>query len=261
MDNRVLAIASHPDDAEFLCAGTLALLRQKGWGIHIATMTAGDCGSKELDKKQISQIRKKEAAKSAAILDGGYEWLGSEDLYIFYDRPTILRVVTHMRKIQPQLVLTMSPSCYMIDHEITSMLAQTACFAGGMVNIETPGIPPMDFIPHLYYADPLEGKDKFGEIITPTTMVDITSAMEIKTDMLACHESQREWLRQHHGMDEYIHSMKRLAEDRGSIMGVKYAEGFRQHLGHAFPQNNLIRDVLSPWVHQDPSASPLNNSQ
>ena len=245
MDKRVLTIASHPDDAEFLCAGTLALLHNQGWEIRIATMTAGDCGSKELDRNKISEIRKKEAANSAKILEGTYEYLGSEDLFILYDRPTLIRVIAHLRKIQPQLVLTMSPACYMLDHEITSRLAQTACFAGGIVNIETPGIPPMDFIPHLYYADPLEGKDKYGEQIIPTTLVDITSVIEIKTEMLACHKSQREWLRQHHGMDEYILSMKRLAEERGQRMGVKYAEGFRQHLGHAYPQNNLIQEELN----------------
>jgi LmbE family N-acetylglucosaminyl deacetylase len=132
----------------------------------------------------------------------------------------------------------------MVDHEITSKLAQTACFGGGIVNIETPGIAPLEYIPHLYYADPLEGKDKFGNQVKPTTVVDITTVMDIKTEMLGSHKSQREWLRQHHGMDEYIISMKRLAEQRGRIMGVKYAEGFRQHLGHAYPQNNLILEEL-----------------
>ena len=39
-----LAILAHPDDAEFLCAGTLVRLAcERGWSIHIATMTPGDC--------------------------------------------------------------------------------------------------------------------------------------------------------------------------------------------------------------------------
>ncbi|MFA4016852.1 MAG: hypothetical protein RUDDFDWM_001963, partial [Candidatus Fervidibacterota bacterium] len=41
MPERVLAFMAHPDDAEFLCAGTLALLHQIGYEVHIATMTAG----------------------------------------------------------------------------------------------------------------------------------------------------------------------------------------------------------------------------
>ena len=212
-------------------------------------MTAGDCGSKELGKKEISELRKTEAANSAKIIEAVYECLGFEDLFITYDKPSIIKVVTHIRKIRPQLVITMSPSCYMIDHEITSKLAQTACFGGGLVNIETPDHPPLDYIPHLYYADPIEGKDKFGIDIKATTLVDITSVMDIKTEMLACHKSQREWLRQHHGMDEYILSMKRQSEKRGEDILVHYAEGFRQHLGHAYPQDNLIFNELDTATH------------
>jgi LmbE family N-acetylglucosaminyl deacetylase len=39
MKKRVLAIFAHPDDVELMCAGTLSLLKKKGWEIHIATMT------------------------------------------------------------------------------------------------------------------------------------------------------------------------------------------------------------------------------
>jgi LmbE family N-acetylglucosaminyl deacetylase len=199
----------------------------------------------ELWKKEISEIRKKEAANAAAVLKGSYACQDSEDLFIAYDRPTITLLMSHIRKIRPTIVLTMSPSDYMIDHEITAQVAQSACFGAGVKNIETPGQEALGFIPHLYYCDALEGKDKFGEPIKPTTLVDITSVIDIKTEMLACHKSQREWLRQHHGMDEYLLAMKRQAESRGSEIGVQYAEGFRQHLGHAYPQNNLILEELA----------------
>ena len=244
MTKKVLAIVAHPDDAEFLLAGTLALLHNKGWEIHIATLTAGDCGSKVLAKKEISEIRMKEAATAAGILDATYACLGFEDAFITYDKPSIIKTVAQIRKTKPNLVMTMSPSCYMVDHEMTSKLVQTASFAGGLVNIETPGFAAIDYIPHLYYADPLEGKDKFGNEVMATTIVDISSVIDVKTKMLECHKSQREWLRQHHGMDEYIISMKRQAERRGKAIGVAYAEGFRQHLGHAYPQNNLLCNTL-----------------
>jgi LmbE family N-acetylglucosaminyl deacetylase len=244
MKKTALAIVAHPDDAEFLCAGTLALLHNKGWQIHMTTMTAGDCGSKVLGKKEISEIRVKEAANAARLIDAGYNCLGFEDLFILYDRPTITAVVGLVRKIQPQLVITMSPSCYMIDHEHTSKLVQSACFAAGIVNIATPGVQPLDYIPHLYYADAMEGKDKFGHPVKGTTIVDITSVMDVKTEMLACHASQREWLRQHHGMDQYILNMQQQAMATGKDIGISYAEGFRQHLGHAFPQDNLLYKEL-----------------
>ena len=40
----VLCLLAHPDDAEFQCVGTLALLREKGWRIVIATMTPEQYG-------------------------------------------------------------------------------------------------------------------------------------------------------------------------------------------------------------------------
>jgi len=39
---RVLSIHAHPDDAEILAGGTLALLAGRGHHITIATMTPGD---------------------------------------------------------------------------------------------------------------------------------------------------------------------------------------------------------------------------
>jgi LmbE family N-acetylglucosaminyl deacetylase len=248
MEKRVLAIVAHPDDAEFLCAGTLALLHQKGWEVHMATMTSGDCGTKTLSREEISSIRRKEAKNAADILHASYECLGFEDLFITYDKPSIAKVVAHIRKVNPQLVITMSPSCYMLDHEITSLLVQSGCFGGGLVNIETPGIAPIDHIPYLYYSDAIESKDRFGKRIDCSTIVDITTVVDVKAEMLACHRSQREWLQKHHGMDEYILSMKRHAENRGSDIGVLYAEGFRQHLGHAFPQDNILQAELTDLV-------------
>ncbi|MDZ7608230.1 MAG: PIG-L family deacetylase [Cyclobacteriaceae bacterium] len=249
MEKRVLAIMAHPDDIEILCAGTLALLHEKGWKVHMATMTAGDCGTKTLSKAEISAIRLEEAKNAAAILNASYECLGFEDLFITYDKPSITKLVAHIRKVKPQLVITMSPSCYMLDHEITSMLVQTGCFGGGLVNIETPGFTPLDYIPVMYYADAIEGRDRFGKGIECNTFVDITQVIDVKSDMLASHKSQREWLRQHHGMDEYILSMRRHAENRGNDIGVKYAEAFRQHLGHAFPEANLLSMELGNLTH------------
>jgi LmbE family N-acetylglucosaminyl deacetylase len=249
MNNNILAIVAHPDDAEFLCAGTLALFHQIGWNIHMATMTAGDCGSKDLKREEISQIRKTEAARSASLLEATYDCLDFEDLFIIYDKPSIIKVTSLIRKIQPDIVITMSPDCYMLDHEITSQLVQTACFGGGLVNVSTPALAPLDYIPYLYYTDAMERKDKYGKKVSSNTLVDITSVMEIKAKMLACHESQREWLRAHHGMDEYILSMQRQGELTGQEIGLKYAEGFRQHLGHAYPQDNILLDKLSGFAH------------
>jgi LmbE family N-acetylglucosaminyl deacetylase len=248
-EKTVLCIEAHPDDAEFLCAGTLALLRERGWQVHIASVTPGDCGTVQYSREEISRIRKAEAAKAAAILDGTYHCLEADDAFIMYDRPTLIKAIAVVRRVRPTIVLALSPSDYMVDHETASRLAQTACFCCGVVNIETPGAEPFEPIPHLYYTDAVEGKDKFGQEIRPGFVVDITGVMPAKKSMLCCHESQRDWLLKHHGMDEYVTMMQKLGAERGGLVGIPFAEGFRQHLGHAFPQDNILKKELGSLVH------------
>lgn len=254
MDKTVLGIFAHPDDAEFMCAGTLSLLKKKGWKIHIATMTPGDKGTAELSREEISQTRKSEAENSAAIMGATYHCLGFDDLYILYDREAINATTSLIRKIRPEIVFTASPDDYMIDHEITSNIVQTACFASGIKNMEVKE-DPWEKVPYLFYSDAMEGKNKFGRDITPSVYCDITNEIVIKEKMLSCHQSQRSWLLKHHKVDEYILSMKRFAEQRGKEINTRYVEAFRQHLGHGYPQDNILKELLGPLCIE------INNNQ
>ena len=246
----VLSLTAHPDDSEFACAGTLALLHRKGWEIHIATMTPGDGGSAQFSREKISRIRKAEAAESAKILNGIYHCLECDDIFVMYDRPTLLKAIKLMRQIRPTIVFAPSPKDYMFDHEMASRVAQAACFACGVKNVETSGAEAFEPVPYLYYVDALEGKDKFGKEIKPEILTDITSVMDIKEKMLCCHESQRQWLMVHNDIDEYIISMKEFASERGKMINCQYAEGFRQHLGHSYPQDNILKTEFDNLVHE-----------
>ena len=239
----VLAVGCHPDDVEIFCAGTLALLHEKGWQIEIATMTNGNLGSATLSKEEISKIRKGEALASAKLLNGNYYCLENDDIFLMYDPPTLLKTINLIRRVQPDIVITQSQQDYMVDHEVTGRLVQTACFSAAMKNIET-DYEPYNAIPHLYYMDAMEGHDIYGNEIKPTTIVDISTTMNIKEEMLKKHDSQRSWLMEHHGMDEYIIAMKNFSEKRGKEIGTDFGEGFRQHLGHAYPQNNILKEEL-----------------
>jgi LmbE family N-acetylglucosaminyl deacetylase len=244
MSGTALGLFAHPDDAEFMCAGTLALLRKSGWEVHIATMARGDCGSAVLDREEISGIRQTEAKKSVKLLQGTYHCLGFDDVFILYERESLKAAIELLRRIRPVVVFTHSPSDYMVDHEVTSKITQTACFAAGMRNIETGNSGIYETVPYLYYSDAMEGKDIYGKPVEPSIWIDIGTVFDIKEKMLACHKSQREWLLQHHNIDEYILSMKRFAAERGRKKNLDFAEVFRQHLGHGFPQDNLLRKVL-----------------
>lgn len=243
----VLSLGAHPDDAEFLCAGTLALLQQQGWDVHIASLASGDKGSAVLSRAEISRIRRGEGQAAADLLGGQFHCLECDDIYIAYDRETINRATALMRRVKPSLVITTSPSDYMVDHEVTSRVTQTACFASGVKNMEVDE-DPYEPVPWLYYMDPVELKDRFGQTVIPGIWVDITSVMETKVDMLCCHASQRDWLMAHHGVDEYVDMMKAGGHQRGREIQRTFAEGFRQHLGHSFPQEDLLRLVLGEWI-------------
>jgi LmbE family N-acetylglucosaminyl deacetylase len=248
MNKTVLSLMAHPDDCEFGCAGTLSLLKDKGWDIHIATMTPGDCGSVELSREKISEIRRGESANAAGILDGEYHCLECEDVFIMYDKPTLLKTIEVIRQVKPDIVFAPSPQDYFVDHENTSRLVWTACFSTGMPNVQIEGTKPVESVPYLYYADPMEGKDKFGKRIVPSVYVDISEEIGTKEKMLCCHQSQRQWLMKHHGMDKYTEMMKTFSQRRGKEINTGYAEGFRQHLGHSFPQDNILKTEFGNLV-------------
>src|SRR5262245_25650370 len=111
MPDVILSILAHPDDAEFLCAGVLARLRnEKGWEVHIATMTPGDCGSAELPPEEIGRIRREEGKQAAARIGAAYHCLEERDLLVTYNEPTLGKIVRLMRATRPRIVLTHSPA-------------------------------------------------------------------------------------------------------------------------------------------------------
>jgi len=247
MPDVILSVLAHPDDAEFFCAGTLLrLAREHGWQVHIASMTPGDCGSAEHSPDEIARIRRQEGARAAALFGATYHCLEERDLLIFYHERPLERLTRLLRTVRPRIVLTHSPADYMLDHEMTSVLVRAAVFGAPAPNfLASHQHPPaLPHIPHLYYCDAIEGKDGLGRPIQPAFRIDISTVVETKTEMLCAHASQRNWLMKHHGMDNYVQTMRDWCAFRGREAGVGFAEGFRQHLGHSYPQDNLLGQLL-----------------
>ena len=248
---RILAIHAHPDDVEILAGGTVALLAGLGHALTIATFTAGDCGSHERGPDEIAEIRKQEAARSAARIGALYFCLEMRDMAIFSDGPSRRQVVELLRQTRPQLVLTSAPSDYHCDHEAASALVRDACFAAPAPNYRTGATSParpLDAIPHLYWMDPVNGEDREGLPIDPDFVVNVADSFARKKEMLSEHASQREWLRRHHGMEDYIEAMERWTKERGRRAGLSYGEGFRQYRGHPYPQSPLLQELLGDLV-------------
>lgn len=247
MTRTALAVLAHPDDAEFLCAGTLIRLhREHGWSIHIASMTPGDCGSVEHPPEEIARIRRGEGRAAAGTIGATYHCLEERDLRVVYGEMVLEKVTRLLNAVRPEVVFTHSPDDYHLDHEQTSKIVRAATFAAPVPNFLYGRHlhPPLGHIPHLYYCDPLEGVDAFGRPVVPGFRIDISGVIADKARMLECHESQRAWLRKHHGVDNLVEEMKGWAAAQGRAAGVAYAEGFRQHLGHSYPKTNLLAELL-----------------
>ena len=245
MTKRILCLHSHPDDAEFFVGGTLALLATRGHHVTIASMTAGDCGSDVHGPEEIAEIRQREGANAAALIGAEYHTLGFYDLGIFLDDDARRRVTAALRRFRPDIVLTASPVDYHCDHEATSKLVTDSCFASSAPNYRTGGDEAaLPAIPHLYYADPAEGTDREGNVVRPHFMVDVHETFEMKREMLARHESQRDWLKRQHGMDDFLATIETWCRARATLAGLEYAEGFRQYTGHAYPSAPLLEELL-----------------
>jgi LmbE family N-acetylglucosaminyl deacetylase len=241
-----MTLLAHPDDAEILCGGTLIRLADAGWEIHVATVAAGDCGSTTLAGPEIAAVRRGEARAAAAKIEATYHCLEEPDIQVVFDKATNRKVIDLLRQIAPTLLFTHPRHDYMLDHEQVHLLARAAAFAYPIPNASQLPLLPGSAIPWLYYCDPVESRDPYTLApVVPTTYVDISAQIERKVEMLACHASQRDWLRAHHGMDEYIDAMRSFSAARGKEAGALYAEAFVQHRGHPFPQCDLLAGILA----------------
>lgn len=243
-----MCLMAHPDDCEILTGGTILLLAERGWELHVVTMTPGDCGSATLPPEQIAAIRRKEGEFGAKSLGGTYHCLESRDAYVTYNESTLRQAMLLTREIAPTLMFTHSLQCYMMDHEQTAMIARGVSFAYAVPNVTVGPTTQGSAVPYLYYADPIGRTDVYGNAVKATTYVNIQSTLARKAKALEAHESQRDWLMKHHGMDQYIEQMKQWAELRGDEAGMKAAEGFRQHKAHPYPQDCILAKELGDLV-------------
>jgi LmbE family N-acetylglucosaminyl deacetylase len=208
-------------------------------------MTGGELGTAEHPLQEIRAIRLREAAKSAGVIGAQFHSAGGYDLAVEYSAAYRRRAVRVIREVDPFLVFTHPPVDYHIDHEETSRLVWGATFAAPIPNFDC-GVPTRlaSGIPYLYYWDAFENKDHFGRPLPLSCAVEISSVLKVKVKMLACHASQRNWMRRHHHEDNYIELMKAGAKAEGERLGLKAAEGFIQHRGSSYPQDNVLKTIL-----------------
>jgi LmbE family N-acetylglucosaminyl deacetylase len=243
-----LAIAAHPDDIEFVMAGTLLLLREAGWQIHYLNVSTGEMGSTVLTAAQTRRTRLREAQAAARLLGAKWHAPFCPDLSVFYTEKNIRRVCAVVRQAKPSVVLTHALADYMEDHMITARLAVTATFARGISNYRSLPPRPASLEPCvLYHAMPHGQCTPLRVPVQPEIFIDTTSVHAKKRESLACHTSQKEWLDVTQGMDSYLATMDGFSRQLGKqARKFTYAEGWTRHLHYGFgaEDDDPLRDAL-----------------
>lgn len=249
-----IAIAAHPDDIEFLMAGTLMRLAEVGYQIHYWNLANGCCGTTQYSGEEIARIRRAEAKSSAGDMGAHFHESICNDMEVFYDKPTLAKVAAVIREVRPQIVLTHSPIDYLEDHTNSCRLAVSATFCRGMPNFVTdPPRPAIEGNTTVYHAQPYSHHDPLGKLVVPQFCVDVTSLIERKVELLDRHQSQKLWLDESQGLDSYLATLRDLDAKAGQFSDgkFKYAEGWRRHLhlGFCGPEDCPLSTALGAAVH------------
>src|ERR1041385_7477644 len=100
-----IAIVAHPDDIEFMMAGTLLLLKKAGYETHYMNVSTGNCGRIDYDSATTKKIRLKEGKKAAQILGAYFHGPLCDDVEILYDIKPLRRLAAVIREVKPNIVL------------------------------------------------------------------------------------------------------------------------------------------------------------
>jgi LmbE family N-acetylglucosaminyl deacetylase len=136
----------------------------------------------------------------------------------------------------------------MEDHTNTCRLAITAAFSRGMRNFPVdPQVEPVSNDVAVYHAQPHGNRDAMNQRVYPDIFVNIGDVLNKKTEMLAEHKSQKEWLDRSQGFNAYLDIMKGYARELGELSQQwKFVEGWRRHspLGFCTADFNPLVDLL-----------------
>lgn len=245
-----LAVFCHPDDIEFVAAGTLLQLRAAGWDVHYLHVASGNLGTTTMSPDEARDVRRGESQRAAALL--GAQWHPGlcDDLEVVYSVPLVRRLTAVVRDVAPDILLTHAPVDYMEDHMATARLAVTAAFARGMPNFGShPECAAISTDVTVYHAQPHLNREPLGGVVTPTHFVDVTGVLDDKRAALRAHASQQHWLDASQAMSSYVQTLEDLGREVGTMSGTfTFAEGWRRrlHAGYCAPEADPLRAALEP---------------
>lgn len=226
-----LVIMAHPDDAEFCCGATVRQMTDAGAVITYIVLTNGDKGNHDLSitVPELVKTRMKEQRAAAEVL-GVKEviFMGEEDGFLEPSRELRRRLVRHIRKIKPDLIICQNPEMFFSgdryinhpDHRNAGLAVLEAVFPAAGNPMFFPDLLAEGYEPHSV-------RELWICMVTePDHKIDITDLLDVKIQALRQHESQfddldelEKWIREdwaeknEAGEQRYYESFKRMRFD------------------------------------------------
>jgi len=219
----ILAFAAHPDDVELSCSGTLLHHKSLGKKIGIADLTRGEMGT-----RGTPETRRMEAAAASKILDLDMrENLGFEDCFFKNDKEHKMKVVSIIRKYQPEIVLANAVTDRHPDHARAAQLISESCFLAGLKKVESSFQNKSQNtwkVKALYHYV----QDRY---IKPDFIVDISKWYEKKMESIMAYKSQFYNPESKEpatpiSSKEFIEFLESRNIEMGRNIGTHYGEGF-----------------------------------
>jgi len=218
-----LVLFAHPDDAEYMCGGTVAGWAREGTAVHYVILTDGSAGSNEpgATREEMAVIREREQRAAAEVLGvASVTFLGFRDGELEASLEARRAVTREVRRIRPHVLVAPDPSRLWSstgyinhsDHKAAGQLALCAVMPDSPTRLQFSELLDEGFEPYEIPALWLAAEE-------PDTYVDITKTIDVKLEALTRHQSQ-------HG-EASAPWVRERARQMGERAGVEYAEAFR----------------------------------
>lgn len=213
---KITAVMAHPDDTDIWCGGTLRKYYEQGHEISIIVVTNGRTGTNEpVSDSWLIEARQKEQLSSAKIYDAKRViFLENDDSELFETPETRRQIITAIRELEPDVILTHNLKDQNSDHRVTAQLVINSLIPLPLYTVRADA-PAVKKVPVVFMADTYAGIDN-----QPEAYVDISQQFAYKKKALECHKTQLT------GEIKWMDLMELQTRFRGFQAGYDYAEGF-----------------------------------
>jgi bacillithiol biosynthesis deacetylase BshB1 len=213
----VLAIASHPDDVEQTCGGTLIRMAEIGYRAGVLDLTAGDMGTRGTPEQRVAESEI--AAREMLV-----SWRGNmhfPDARLENSIGARMTLAVKIRELKPRVVILPYWEARHPDHYRCAELGFEACFLAGLRKLDENSEPHRPF--KILYAS------VYAEV-KPSFIVDISAQFERRMTALLSYTSQYgetiEGGALFPSQQEIRERLGAVARFYGNLIGVKYGEPF-----------------------------------